>query len=204
MKHIARMVFLSSLVLVLFLPAYAHGQELPNYYSVKFGGFFPDSNDFEDGFAGEVALGHYFSPNFALEVGLGYVWIGDFNGKVSTPYGHIGADIDVAALPLTATAKAVLPLKNAELYAGAGGGFYFLNASAFYFVFGIPVYYEDNDTAFGGHIMAGVQFYPSDTVFIGVEGKYTSTDSVTLNIADASVDVEVEGFSATAVLGWMF
>lgn len=205
MRLLITTVCIAVFILFALSPAAAQGRDFSNYASVKLGGFFPDDNDFEDGFAGEVALGHYFSPHFAVEGELGFVWIGDFSGTVNTIFGPIEADIDVSAVPLTATLKAILPLNNAELYIGAGGGFYFLNASVGYTVIGFPgYYYDDNDVAFGGHILAGGQLDISDLVFLGVEVKYTSTDSATLNIANTSLDVKVEGISAMAVLGFRF
>lgn len=204
MKLLNAIFCITVVIILVLLPAAAQGRDFPNYVSVKLGGFFPDDNDFENGFSGEVALGHYFSPNFAVEGGLGYVWIGDFEGTVNTVFGPVVADVDVSAAPLTVTVKAILPLNYTELYVGVGGGFYFINASVNYSTIGFPAYYDDNDVAFGGHIVAGVQLDISDLAFLGIEGKYTATDSVTLYVAGTALEVEVEGFSATGVLGFRF
>ena len=53
----------------------ATGAEYQNYVAGKMGVYSPQSNDlegFDNGFNGEIAIGHYFSRNFAGEFGIGY------------------------------------------------------------------------------------------------------------------------------------
>ncbi len=204
MKYLTRMIFFLAFTLVLLFSAAAYGQDTLNYLSFKGGAFFPDNQDFEDSFTAEVTVEHYFNPNLAIEGGLGYVGIGDFDGTVNTPFGPIKADVDSWAVPITFTAKGILPINNIKLYAGAGFGLYVLEARATFSFLGFPASDDDDEVVWGGHLLAGLQVDVSPQILLGLEGKYTSTDNVSLHVANTSLEVEVEGFSATGVIGFRF
>ena len=68
-----RIALLSVLLVVIAVPSFAAP---PNYVALKLGGYFPqhsDMDDFDSGFNGEIAVGHYFNPNVALEFSVGYL-----------------------------------------------------------------------------------------------------------------------------------
>lgn len=198
-----------AIALLLLVPAVASGQDQSNYFSLKGGAFFPDNSDFEDGFTGELAVGHYFNPNLALEGGFGFSWIGDFMKNINFPiHGTYDKHVDSYAWYLTATVKGVLPIKPVELYAGAGAGLYHISAEAVYCT-GIILceskeHVGDSTDVLGVHLVTGIQLDLSHSSFVGIEGKYVTTKNVTLALANTTLDANVRGFSATAVLGLRF
>jgi hypothetical protein len=208
MKHLTTTIVVA-VVLVVLLPAAGQCQTIRQksskyYASLRAGAFFPDRGEFDDGFSGEVSIGVYLSPNLAIEGSLGVVWIGDFNGSIDTVFGPVPADIDVTATPLTFTVKGILPYKRTEFYLAAGGGVYFLRAEASFFSFGWPSFIDENEVVLGGHLATGFTVEVERTIFVGLEARYTSTDSADMRIANTSLDIEMQGTSLTVIAGFRF
>jgi outer membrane protein W len=197
-------ILIAAVALLLVLPAAAHAQQGKYYMTVKAGAYFPANDEFDDGFAGEFSFGAYVRPQLALEGTLGVVWLGDFNGSVDTLFGPVPADIDVTATPLTFTVKWVLPRQYTEFYLGAGAGLYFITAEALFFDSGFPVLIDENEIVFGGHLVAGFSADVGRRTFLGLEAKYTSTENAAMRIANTSLDLEVEGFTLTGLIGFRF
>jgi len=191
-------VALTSLAILL-LPFYALGQDKTNYFTIKGGIYSPESDDLEDfdeGFAGEVALGHYFNPNFALELGLGYL---ETDGRIRDS--GLRADGDIEIYPLTLTAKGILPLgENAELYGLAGGGVYFTESELD--ISGGPSL-DDSDDPLGVHVGLGGNFNITENMSIGIEGKYFWAEAETKD-AGMNLDYDLDGFIVTAALTFYF
>jgi len=190
-----------------------------NYVALKFGAYFPQSNDLEtwsNGFNGELAFGHYFNPNMAGEVGIGYFETkADFAGN--TVLGRATENDKITVLPVTVTGKAIIPLGGkdgsrgaspGELYIGAGIGAYFAKGESDIFIQSRgSASQSSNDVAFGAHVVAGGSFNATQNIFIGVEMKYLwvkPSFSGTFFGVPISLDPELDGFTATANLGFRF
>ena len=88
-----RRIFLLSVLLGIFATPATAASPL-NYGTLKLGGYFPmtgDMDNFDSGFNGEIALGHYFSPNVALEISVGYI-------KASGSW--TGVDANITSYPI--------------------------------------------------------------------------------------------------------
>lgn len=202
MKSTALMILTVSIAVIFFLPLAAMGEGNSNYLTVKAGTYSPtgDLDDsevkFDTGFNGEIAIGHYYTPNFALEGGIGY-----FQSDSDTFIGF-PADNEVWFIPLTITAKGIIPLEFGKLYGGIGIGVYYGEIGIK--VFGLSD--DDTDVVLGGHIVAGANFDISPTVFLGVEGKYTITDEAEVTLFDGllSIEGDLDGLILTANLGFRF
>jgi outer membrane protein W len=198
-----------ALVLIfLLLPLVANAQELENYFVGKFGVYLPkddlDDLDFDTGLSGEIAFGHYFFKNFALEVGVGY-FRSESSGNWSGGGIAVAWEAYVDVIPLTLTAKGILPVGPVELYAGAGGGVYFADYSETgTLTIGTTTYsysFSGEDTAFGGHILSGVNFDVASNVFLGIEGKYIFTDDFKISGVDIA---SLNGYMVTGNIGYRF
>lgn len=183
------------LVSALSVPAFA---EVPNYFAVRAGLYSPQSDDMEDfdeGFAGELALGHYFTRNLAGEFAVGY-FRSDRKGA-SLPF---PGDVELSSVPVTVSVKAVAPVDPVELYAGAGIGAYFNEAELT-----VPGFSDSStDTSFGFHVVGGATADLTQSVFCGIELKYLWTEASFDVAGFGAVDNELDGFTATAGLGLRF
>lgn len=142
---------LCALSLVLQVPeAHAEG----SYLLLKAGAYGPqasDVNELDTGFAGEIAVGHYFLPFLGVELAGGYME--SSNNR-----------FDLTMYPLTLAVKGRLPIPVVKPYGIVGGGAYFTDAE----VSGLG---SQSDTAFGYFAGAGVDF---KVVFllINIEARY--------------------------------
>lgn len=143
--------------------------------------------DSKSGFAGEIAVGHYFLPVLAVEFGLGY-----FESEGS-PLAAPG-ETKLKVVPLTATGKVFLPIGPIEPYG----------------LFGIGAYITDLDVhdntgevegsteiTYGLHAGAGVNLKLQDNIFVGLEGKYLWAEP-----SFGGQDIKLDGFVTTALIGF--
>jgi outer membrane protein W len=204
---------LSGLVVLCFalgfsLPAEAETVKA-NYGVLKGGIYSPQNSNLEQfgtGFNGELAFGHYFNKNFALEFGSGY-----FQTNRSSNSNNGNADFAFNVVPVILSFKGIIPLDKAvELYGIGGGGAYFLWSSTsasvnnqYYYSYNV-----DNKTLAGGFLGLGINFKITPTVFLGLEGKYLWTSSVTVtnynNNYKYTTDVTLNGIQATFNVGFLF
>jgi outer membrane protein W len=199
-----KIVLLSALVLLVGASAFAEGP--PIYAALKLGGFFPqnvDVNgagdlDMDSAFYGELALGHYFNPNFAIELGVGYT---KPNKSVSFTdnTGTYSADVDLTIIPVTLGVIGRLPMGNFEPYAMAGIGAYFTELETAVSVPGLGISGSESETAFGWYLGLGGNFNITKEFYLGVEGKYSW-----LYPSFSGLDVDVDGISVTANIGYRF
>jgi opacity protein-like surface antigen len=188
------------------------GQEKPSYVTIKAGIYSPDGDlgdDFDTDFNGEVTYGRYLNPNFALEGGIGYFQTEGSDSDVSALLGSYDVDGEVTVIPITLTAKGIYPGETFELYGGAGIGVYFADFEIDYTTtLQGNLTFEDDDTVFGVHILAGVNVDLTDEIFIGVEGKYIWTEEAKLSDTDAGFvyegDGDLNGYMVTANIGFRF
>jgi opacity protein-like surface antigen len=211
MKRIALSGFVLCLALFLMSPFDVYGQDRSNYLSIKAGIYSPtgdlDDEGFDDGFNGEITYGHYFNSNFALEGAIGY-FASDASLTEPDPFGPIEIDIDIWSVPITLTAKGIYPINRFELYGGAGLGLYLWKADVDASQAGLSDSDSDGGVEFGFHLLAGVNYNISDTLFLGVEGKYILTGEAEpeFDIGGETIKEEsdLNGYMLTAVVGFRF
>jgi len=110
-------------------------------------------------------------------------------------YGHeSGTTLDFCTVPVTVDFKTIIPIKTGQFYAAAGIGAYFVQGEID--VNGLDT--EDvRDIIVGGKFLAGSAYNITDTLFIGMEGKYISTEQANLGVHEFSLN----GYTATGVFG---
>ena len=198
------MLFLLLAVALISTSTPASADEKPANYLVLKGGIYSPSlsHDIENfnggstthldsktGFAGEVAVGHYFLPFLAVELGAGY-----FESKGS-PVAEPG-EAKLKVVPLVATGKALLPLGMFEPYGLFGIGAYITELD----VDGnIGSFSGSTDVTYGLHAGAGFNINFSSHVFAGVEGKYLWAEP-----SFGGQHVRLDGFITTADIGFRF
>jgi len=160
--------------------------------------------DTKTGFAGEVAIGHYFLPTFALELGVGYLQAKGSFAPVAV--GASSPQMDFNVIPVIVCAKAFIPVGPIAPYGELGIGAYFseLNVDDNLNTF-------DGTTTFGLHAGAGLNINIAQSAFIGVEGRYVWADpsfgDQTINLNDTDYDLngfKLNGFTTMLALGFVF
>lgn len=215
MKKYVRWCLIFGLVLTFVsiptINSHAENKEKKNYMTFKAGIYYPESEDPEDfdtGFNGEISIGHYFSPNVALEFGIGYFNLEWNDIGYEWPLGNWSDKGEINTIPFTLTLKAIAPFKKGELYGGAGLGVYWVEGEVDVDSDLIDFKVDDNDVAFGPHVLIGMNYDVSQNVFIGVEGKYTWAEDAEFEetILGQKVEVvtELDGFICTFNVGFRF
>lgn len=167
-----------------------------NYAVVKTGIYNPtgDLDDFDTGLNIEGAFGRYFHKNFVLEGGIGLFGTDtSFNGTSATLGAYTEEDT-IAVIPLTVTAKGVLPLDRLELFAGAGLGVYFTTLDGDLTSSNLGSFsIDDGDMVLGLHLTVGGTYNITDRFFFGLDGKYLSTQEAEYEGAAFGQTITVKG-----------
>ena len=177
--------------------------KLSNYMVFKAGAYSP-SDDFDlrnvnagettrfdskTGFNGEIAFGHYILPFLAVEVGAGYF---ESKGSPATPVG----ESKLKVVPVVATGKVLLPMGPFEPYGEFGIGAYVTKLD----VNGnLRNFDGTTKVTYGLHAGAGFNVNVTDTVFLGLEGRY-----IWVKPEYGGDDIKLNGFTTTANLGLRF
>ncbi|MDR3579599.1 MAG: outer membrane beta-barrel protein [Oryzomonas sp.] len=145
--------------------------------------------DSKTGFAGEVAVGHYLLPMLALELGAGYF---QSKGSPAAEPGHTMLKV----VPLVATGKVLLPLGIFEPYGLFGIGAYITDLDV---SDNKGTFHGSTKITYGLHGGAGFNINFSNSMFVGVEGKY-----IWVEPSYGGQDIKLNGFITTADLGFRF
>ncbi len=174
-----------------------------NYVLLKAGIYSPSENfdldnfnggnrsrlDSKSGFAGEVAMGHYFTPMIAVELGAGYF---ESDGSPAAQPGST----KVRVVPLLATGKLLIPIGMFEPYGLAGIGAYISDLD----VSGTSGNFRGStEITYGFHAGAGFNVNFHRHMFAGLEGKYLWAEP-----SFGGQDLPLDGFVTTATLGFRF
>jgi outer membrane protein W len=202
MKKISMLFLLFTVAFIGITSAYA--EELPSSYVVLKGGMYSPSNSFDigninngnqtrfdskTGFAGEVAIGHYFLPVLAVELGAGYF---ETNGSAAAQPGTTKLKV----VPLIATAKVFLPMGVFEPYGLAGIGAYISDLK---FDGTTSNFQGSTEVTYGFHAGAGFNINFNKNVFAGLEGKY-----IWVEPSFGGQHIPLDGFIMTANVGLRF
>lgn len=210
MKRITYLFLIFSWVLICTVNPVSAAEKPSNYIALK-GGLLALNEidigddvtidlDSEEGYGGELAVGHYFLTFLALELEGGYFEV---------DYSRDSLFLDDAKLkiyPALATLKVLLPLGPIEPFGEFGGGAYFTKLD----IEGDQIdFSSDTEVGYGLHAGGGLNINLTETFFLGVEGRYIlsklswSRDDSDLERIDVD-DVEIDGYTATGVLGLRF
>lgn len=188
---------LAALVAALAIPAAASASPMaapesldaaasPWYVTTKLGVYMPQSDDldlFNNGLSTEVQVGRRLNPNFAAELGVG--WFSTSTDRI------LGDKMTLSLVPVTATAKGILPFGNAEVYGLGGVGAYFGKAKLETPEGDV----SDSESAFGLHLGVGGDYAITKQLSVGVEGRYV--------LAEIS-DVSINGFLLNGGVAFRF
>ncbi len=197
MKSLPRVFLGFAVVLMGIAPSAALAESPPSYMALK-GGIYSPSKDFDinnvnidtkTGFNGEIAFGHYILPVFATELGVGY-----FESKGSPA--ALPGDTKLKVVPVTLTAKALLPTGPIEPYGEFGIGGYI---TKFDISGNLGNFGGSTKGVFGLHAGAGVNFNITQSTFIGAEGRYLWAKP-----SFGGQDIKLDGFTVTGNLGFRF
>lgn len=145
-------------------------EPLQQSVQLKAGAFFPATKSFDVGTGIDVAYSIKPSPYAAIEAGIGY-----YRADAKDIY----ASGFISALPLTVSARAILPLPYINVYAGGGVGAYYkmLQLNPHDPPAGITELSADkSEFSFGYHANTGIEFSASSGVSLLLDGKYVYVD----------------------------
>jgi opacity protein-like surface antigen len=145
--------------------------------------------DSKTGFAGELAVGHYFLPMLAVELGAGY-----FESEGS-PAAQPG-ETKLRVVPLTATAKVLLPLGMFEPFGLVGIGAYISDLDV---RISNGETHSSSEVTYGFHAGAGFNINFNKNMFAGLEGKYLWAEP-----SFGGDHINLDGFVTTATVGYRF
>ncbi len=136
---------------------------ISHYLSVAFGSYLPTYRSSSQGTGIQAGYGIVPFPNLALETNAGYMQQPEHDSLFMV-------------VSLTETAKAIYPFGLGNIYALAGGGFYY---TAYHFngdhASQSPS--EDDDTSLGYFYGAGADIYIRSAVTFGLEFKWLNLKS---------------------------
>ena len=173
----------------------------PNYFTLKAGGFFPQSSDLDDidadaGFLGELTIGHNITPGFAVEAGVGYF---ETEGGFSSSGGSVEETFKV--VPLTLSLRGQVPYGRFQPYGIVGLGVYFVEdeISGNIPALGLSGSDSDEDASLGFHVGFGGNYTLPNNLFLGVEVRYLFVETGTFG-----VDFRLDGVTLTGNVGYRF
>lgn len=207
-KRTVSLVFsLSAMVCILLTtaisPSFGADANLDSYVTLKLGIYSPQEDpfkDFDTGLNGEISVGGYVTPNFGFELGVGY-FESEGPGTILAPGSVVvPADGEFYVIPVTLNVKYLYPMGGFEPYAEAGVGVYVAEAE----LSGGGVSLSDNYTSIGGFLGGGVNFNITKNIFLGLEGRYHWVGRHKFELGQATQNVEIDGYTATANVGYRF
>jgi outer membrane protein W len=156
------------------LPAVAGAED--TYLSLKGGVFLPNGksgnglNSFDAGYSVDFSLGYRLEQYVAVELGTGV-----YTAKGSTATATTSDSMELFAVPVTVTVKGLLSLERTELYAGAGGGYYFGAMDRKQTRGAASADETSHGGALGYHVVAGADYRLNKNVSLGAEFKWFAT-----------------------------
>lgn len=217
MKQTKR-IFLAAIlfVMVVAMPCstvWADDSKFRNYVIADFGLYQPtddlDTAGFSTGINFSAAYGRYIAKYLIFEAGLGFFYTDrDFLGSAPIA-GNYTQDDTIGVSPITASLKGAFSAGNAEFYGGGGIGGYFLVLNSDITASNLGSFsVDDDDVVLGAHVLAGVNFNITNRFFIGVDGRYFWTDTVSVikRVADIPIEYNgnLNGFTINFAFGFRF
>jgi opacity protein-like surface antigen len=193
--------------------AWAGDSRFKNYAIVDLGLYQPvddlDDSGFDTGINFAAAYGRYIAEFLIFEAGFGFFYTDrDFLGNAAIA-GNYTQEDSIGVAPITLSLKGAFTAGNTEFYGGGGIGGYFLVFNSDITASNLGSFsVDDDDVALGAHVLAGVNFNITERFFIGVDGRYVWTDTVTINKRVADIPIEysgdLNGFTVNLAVGFRF
>jgi len=184
-----------------------------NYVIIDLGLYQPaddlDKSGFGTGINFSAAYGRYIARYLIFEAGLGFFYT-DRDILGSAPIaGNYSQEDAIGVSPITVSLKGAFSAGNAEFYGGGGIGGYFLVFNSDITASNLGSFsVDDEDVALGAHVAAGVNFNITNQFFIGVDGKYFWTDTVSIikRVSDIPIKYsgDLNGFTINLAFGFRF
>lgn len=184
-------------------PTLLFGADLDSYVAVKLGIYSPQEDpfkDFDNGLNAEIAVGGYLTSNYVMELGVGYFESKGSGVIVAPGPTIIPADAEISVIPITLNLKYLYPLGRVEPYAEGGLGVYVADSE----LSGGGFELSDRYTNVGVFLGLGVNIDISRKYFLGLEGRYHWVAEHKFTLGQVNRDVEIDGFTATANVGYRF
>ncbi len=168
-----------------------------------------DDAGYDEGIAANVTYGRYLGKYIAIEGTLGSFYTDqDFSGNTGVAGSYTRED-EILVNALLVTLKGEIPIGPVTLYSGAGMGVYYADFHAEIDTRNLGGFdVDDDDTVFGVHLVAGVNYDITERLFIGAEGLYRWTGDLDINRIPATVPVQLEGdldgLAVTLSVGYRF
>jgi hypothetical protein len=193
--------------------AWAVDGPLPNYVIGELGFYSPaddlDKAGFDAGINFSAAYGRYIAKYLIFEAGIGYFYTErDFLGGASIA-GSYTRDDSIGVSPITLSLKGAFTAGNVEFYGGGGIGGYFMVFNSDIAASNLGSFsVDDDEVVLGAHVLAGANFNISPRFFIGVDGRYLWTDSVSIvqRVADIPITYSgnLNGYTVNLAFGFRF
>jgi opacity protein-like surface antigen len=148
--------------------------------------------DTQNGYGGELAIGHYPINSLAMEFEAGY-----FEIKNSTKSAKQFGDIKLKVYPVLVTTKVFIPMGLVEPFGEFGIGVYITKTDA---NGNQPEW--PTSTSYEFHAGGGLNLNLTDTFFLGAEWRYIWARQP--ESADNFENFKLDGYTATGVLGFRF
>lgn len=155
-----------------------------------------DMKDFSGGLAVEGGVGVEIEPHVAVEAGVGHFTVAH---RLWAPVAGYDVVDEIGATPLVATLRVLGRSANAEYFATAGLGVYWMSFERkVNSVYGGPPF-SDADTTRGAHLGAGIVSYLSPRVTLGATARYTW-----VNATFSGTTIHVDGMLVSGAIGYRF
>ena len=193
-------------LLIIFIASLCRAEER---YVVGKGGIYSPSGgladyDFEEGSAGEVAVGQEITSTLAIEGGLGYI-----QTRAKYEAEDFMEEDRITIIPVTLILKFFVPVSNKfKAYTGGGVGLYHAELESDFVVLGEKDTVNASDDVLGVHAVMGVNYIINKRIWTGVEAKHIWTEDAeaVLTPFGEPIDVnsDLNGWTMSAVFGVMF
>jgi len=170
-----------------------------NVVGFKLGGYFPDSSELENfdvGGHGEVSVQRNVSQYFGVGAAIGMFQMNNTTSAQVSQGGtltSVGIDQTIRSTYLVLNATLMIPAGAFVPYVEGGGGLYFTNIEESSSLGSL----SKDDTSFGYHAGAGLNWFFTKDYYIGLGGRYIWTESNDTNI-------RLDGLQADVNLGVRF
>jgi opacity protein-like surface antigen len=205
---IGRILFFVMTAVMLGLPlsggAFEVTEKNDDYFVLKAGRYYPGArfevNDFTsaatrsrleaaNGFNGAIAIGHYINKISGIEFGAGYF---ESKGSPALEPGRTRLKV----VPVQLSGKLLLPLGRVEPYGELGVGAYVTKLE----VSGNRGSFSGSTKiTYGVHGGVGVNVYFTESVFVGIEGRYIQAKP-----EYGGQPIRLNGYTATVDLGFRY
>ena len=192
---------------------WADDSQFRNYVIVDLGFYQPaddlDESGFGTGINFSAAYGRYIAKHLIFEAGLGFYYTDREFLRNAPIAGNYTQEDTIGVSPITVSLKGAFSAGIAEFYGGGGIGGYFFVLNSDITASNLGTFsVDDDDIALGAHVVAGVNFNITRRFFIGVDGKYYWTDTVSVSKRVADIPViytgDLNGYAVNFVFGFRF